>query len=101
MTRGRSVIRAQRAWIGGSFRPAAIVVERGLIAGILDVRAHVAGARTVLVPDEAVLLPGLVDSHVHVNEPGRTEWEGSWRSPESVDERMPRRGDVASRKAIA
>ena len=26
-------------------------------------------------PDE-VLLPGLVDTHVHVNEPGRTEWEG-------------------------
>ena len=24
----------------------------------------------------AVLLPGLVDSHVHINEPGRTEWEG-------------------------
>ena len=23
-----------------------------------------------------VLLPGLVDSHVHINEPGRTEWEG-------------------------
>ena len=34
------------------------------------------GSRTVLVPDDAVLLPGLVDSHVHVNEPGRTEWEG-------------------------
>lgn len=76
MTRGRSVIRAQRTWVGGSFRPAAIVVERGLVAGIVDVRARVAGARTVLVPDDAVLLPGLVDSHVHVNEPGRTEWEG-------------------------
>lgn len=76
MTRGRSVIRAQRTWIGGSFRPAAIVVEQGLVTGIVDVRAPVAGARTVLVPDDAVLLPGLVDSHVHVNEPGRTEWEG-------------------------
>ena len=26
--------------------------------------------------DDEVLLPGLVDTHVHVNEPGRTEWEG-------------------------
>ena len=26
--------------------------------------------------DDEVLIPGLVDSHVHVNEPGRTEWEG-------------------------
>src|SRR5258708_14961118 len=25
---------------------------------------------------EAAILPGLVDSHVHINEPGRTEWEG-------------------------
>ena len=25
-----------------------------------------------------VIMPGLVDSHVHVNEPGRTEWEGYW-----------------------
>jgi allantoinase len=25
-----------------------------------------------------VLLPGLVDTHVHINEPGRTEWEGFW-----------------------
>jgi allantoinase len=28
------------------------------------------------VPDDQVLLPGLVDTHVHVNEPGRAEWEG-------------------------
>jgi allantoinase len=33
------------------------------------------GAEVVLADDE-VLLPGLVDTHVHVNEPGRTEWEG-------------------------
>lgn len=25
-----------------------------------------------------ILLPGLVDTHVHLNEPGRTEWEGFW-----------------------
>ena len=31
---------------------------------------------TVTLADGEVLLPGLVDSHVHVNEPGRTEWEG-------------------------
>ncbi|KAM0275763.1 hypothetical protein ACHAQH_007423 [Verticillium albo-atrum] len=27
---------------------------------------------------DKVLLPGLVDAHVHLNEPGRTEWEGFW-----------------------
>ena len=30
----------------------------------------------VVLADDEVLLPGLVDTHVHVNEPGRTEWEG-------------------------
>ena len=35
-----------------------------------------AADRTVTLDDDEVLLPGVVDTHVHVNEPGRTEWEG-------------------------
>ena len=34
------------------------------------------GAYVLELADDEVLLPGLVDTHVHVNEPGRTEWEG-------------------------
>jgi len=34
------------------------------------------GGVEVVLADDEVLLPGLVDTHVHVNEPGRTEWEG-------------------------
>jgi allantoinase len=33
-------------------------------------------AEIIDVPSDQVLIPGLVDTHVHVNEPGRTEWEG-------------------------
>jgi allantoinase len=33
---------------------------------------------------DAVLLPGLVDSHVHINEPGRTEWEGFWTATQAA-----------------
>jgi allantoinase len=33
---------------------------------------------------ELVLLPGLVDSHVHINEPGRTEWEGFWTATQAA-----------------
>ncbi|HEY9324855.1 MAG TPA: amidohydrolase family protein, partial [Agromyces sp.] len=72
----RLVIRAGRSFLGEAFRPAAVVVERGVVVDILSVGDRVAGAKTAIVPDDAVLLPGLVDSHVHVNEPGRTEWEG-------------------------
>ena len=30
----------------------------------------------VLDAGDLVIMPGVVDSHVHVNEPGRTDWEG-------------------------
>ena len=33
-------------------------------------------AETIVLGDDEVLLPGLVDTHVHVNEPGRADWEG-------------------------
>lgn len=70
------VFRADRAVVDGAERPAAVVVDGGRIAAVLPRDAAVdAGTEVVLAPDE-VLLPGLVDTHVHVNEPGRTEWEG-------------------------
>ena len=34
------------------------------------------GVPVIELAADEVLLPGLVDSHVHVNEPGRTDWEG-------------------------
>ncbi len=57
-------------------RPATVVVEGGRIAA-LDPYETAAGApgRAHDLGDFA-LLPGLVDSHVHINEPGRTDWEG-------------------------
>jgi len=70
------VVRAGRTFLDRAFRPAAVVVEGGRIVDIVGHRDRIIAERTVLVPDDAVLLPGLVDSHVHVNEPGRTEWEG-------------------------
>ncbi|MET0811941.1 MAG: allantoinase AllB [Microbacterium sp.] len=71
---GSGRIRAGRAWIDGAFRAADVTIEQGVIVGIDPPSGPPRGS--VLVPDDAVLLPGLVDSHVHVNEPGRTHWEG-------------------------
>lgn len=74
MSRTRFTIRATRAWIDGTIRPADVRVEDGVIADIDVPRG--APRRSVTVRDDAVLLPGLIDSHVHVNDPGRTAWEG-------------------------
>jgi len=77
--RARVVIRADRAIVDGREQPVAVVVEGERIAAVLPRNAPVdltATAREVVLAGDEVLLPGLVDTHVHVNEPGRTEWEG-------------------------
>ncbi|MER5883011.1 allantoinase AllB [Streptomyces sp. NPDC001941] len=72
------VLRSTRVVTPEGTRPASIAVAGGRIAAVLPYDAEVpAGARLEDVGDHAVL-PGLVDTHVHVNDPGRTEWEGFW-----------------------
>lgn len=70
------VIRARRAMLPEGERPAAVVVSGGRIEAVLGVDAAVDAARMVELGPDAVLLPGLIDTHVHINEPGRTHWEG-------------------------
>jgi allantoinase len=64
------------------FRASRVVTPAGEIACDVGVKDGVIAALgeldgpVVQLADDEVLLPGLVDTHVHVNEPGRTEWEG-------------------------
>ena len=44
--------------------------------GIGGYEGHPGAKEVIEVADDQVVMAGLVDSHVHVNEPGRTEWEG-------------------------
>ena len=70
------VLRSTRVVTPEGERPAGVAVSAGRIADVLPYEAEVpVGARLVDLGDDA-LLPGLVDTHVHVNDPGRTEWEG-------------------------
>jgi allantoinase len=71
---GMTAVRARRVITPGGERPATVLIRDGLIVRLADYQDAPDGA--VTVADGDVLLPGLVDSHVHVNEPGRTEWEG-------------------------
>lgn len=70
------VVRAGRAITPAGQRPVEIGVRDGVITAIEHLGAGMAGRRVVDLAADEVLLPGLVDSHVHVNEPGRTHWEG-------------------------
>ncbi len=71
------VLRARRAVVGGRETSASVHLSGERIVAVEAYDAPVPeGARVVDLADDEVLLPGLVDSHVHVNEPGRTEWEG-------------------------
>jgi allantoinase len=68
-------LRARRIITPAGERPGVVVTRDGMITELAPFTEPAAPGE-VTVPDECVLLPGLVDSHVHVNEPGRTHWEG-------------------------
>jgi allantoinase len=70
------VVTARRAVVDGVVRPAAVCVSGGVIAAVVDLADAPPGRETVALTDDEALLPGLVDTHVHINEPGRTDWEG-------------------------
>src|SRR6478752_871410 len=53
-----------------------IGVRDGRIVVIEPIDADLDADEVVELGDDEVLIPGLVNTHVHVNEPGRTEWEG-------------------------
>ena len=70
------VFRAPRVVTSAGEVARCVAVRDGRVAAIEPLAAGLAGEETVTLADDEVLLPGLVDTHVHVNEPGRTEWEG-------------------------
>jgi allantoinase len=56
-------------------KAAAVLVQDGRIADVVAPE-QVPAEISAMDFGDAAILPGLVDSHVHINEPGRTEWEG-------------------------
>ncbi|MGW4836519.1 allantoinase AllB [Streptomyces globisporus] len=72
------VLRSTRVVTPAGTRPAAVAVAGGRIDAVLPYDAHVPSSARLEDVGDHVVLPGLVDTHVHVNDPGRTEWEGFW-----------------------
>lgn len=75
MTDASMCFRSRRVVTPAGTRPASVHVRDGRIARVADYDDVPAGAPSVDA-GEHVLMPGVVDTHVHINEPGRTEWEG-------------------------
>lgn len=71
----RFALLSSRVVTPAGVRAAAVVVDGGRIAAVVDREAVPAGVPVEHLGD-LVISPGLVDAHVHINEPGRTDWEG-------------------------
>ncbi|MCA1567434.1 MAG: allantoinase AllB [Acidobacteria bacterium] len=70
------VIRSRRVVTPDGIVPASVRVREGRIVAVGALEDVPDNCPLVEVDDGAALLPGLVDTHVHINEPGRTDWEG-------------------------
>lgn len=106
-----SAVKSKRVLLGDKVCPAVIVIKDGKIHHILsdsnfsrDAACEVGtlplgGNKTalsyypewcdptlwqVLDVGDSVVMPGIVDCHVHVNEPGRTSWEGFWTATQAA-----------------
>ncbi len=69
-------LRSRRVLLDGRLEPATVVVRGERVEAVLPAEASLSDGTEVQDLGERVLMAGLVDTHVHVNEPGRTDWEG-------------------------
>lgn len=68
-------VQARRVLVDGAFTPATVTMRDGVVTGVERYETDVDGI-VLRVADSAYVVPGIVDTHVHINEPGRTSWEG-------------------------
>lgn len=64
-------IYSNRSWIEGKLQPATVCIHNGLISEI-----HFKKLEGAEDAGDDIVMPGILDAHVHINEPGRTHWEG-------------------------
>ena len=62
---------SQRCWVDGKLQPATVHIRGSVISAV-----NKTFEQDALDVGDDILMPGLIDAHVHINEPGRTDWEG-------------------------
>lgn len=70
------VVRGGRLVTPSGVVPGDLAVEGGVFTQVGSVGAVASAGRTEVVAEGLHIFPGLIDAHVHFNEPGRTHWEG-------------------------
>jgi len=70
------IIRGQRVVLPETIAPRSVHIREERIVFVGDYDDVDSGCEIVDAGEESVVMPGLVDTHVHINAPGRTEWEG-------------------------
>ena len=69
------IVRGKRVVTPAGERAAAIYIRGGIVTALTEFH-DVPGGVAIHEAGDLVVMPGIVDTHVHINEPGRTEWEG-------------------------
>ena len=70
------IIRGRNVVVSDSVGARSIHVRDGVIESVRDYEEIAGNCELIDVDENSFVMPGLVDTHVHVNAPGRTEWEG-------------------------
>ena len=76
MTTPDLIVRGHNVVLPDSTGARSIHIRDGAIVSVRDYNDVADDCEVVDAAEESVVMPGLVDTHVHVNSPGRTEWEG-------------------------
>ncbi|MBU3714473.1 MAG: amidohydrolase family protein, partial [Ferruginibacter sp.] len=71
MSSKEKIIYGERCWVDGKIQPATITMENDIITKIEFYKSE--NAEDV---GNSIIMPGVIDAHVHINEPGRADWEG-------------------------
>ena len=70
------IIRGPKVVLPDTIAPRSIHIRDGKIVSVTDYDRSTRRLRSDRRSEDSVIMPGLVDTHVHINSPGRTEWEG-------------------------
>jgi allantoinase len=71
----KTAVHSKRVILPDGIREATLLIEGGVITGVVGGLVMAEGMELVDA-GESLVMPGVIDPHVHINEPGRTDWEG-------------------------